>query len=446
MAKKPKLAKANAANPRAVLPPPTRRQAPVVTAALTPGPPHTRNAVVMAPRLALTTKIVSASEAKKMPRRPKGPVPRRNPVDPAQTLAPVRVAMFASPTARAGASARAAVSAAPTVATFQGGSSGNPDVVPPDTHGAVSAVSAFTPLNNRVFFRDRDGAQQQPSVTLDAFWNDFAQGPSVSTFDPKVVFDPFMRRFIFVTCGNAEREDSCILVAVSETEDATGNWHFGRIDPDAQIRRRNAWFDYPSLGFTDDKITVSLNLFAVADSAFKGVAVFAIDKASLLNPPHQMIFDQFVMANQGFTLVPAVTLEAGIADQHILASWSGNSRGSGHLALYALTGSVAGGTTALNRLGFLEISNMTWDETGGQIAPQKGSSRRLDVGDDRMLTVCRRDGRLHAAHSVFLGSGADKRSLVQWYTITLNPSPVVAEVGRIDGLERGMFFGIPALQ
>jgi hypothetical protein len=282
MAKKPRLARANAANPRAVLPPPTRRQAPVVTAALTPGPPQTRNAVVMAPALARTVKIVPAANAKKMPRRPKGPVPRRNPVDPAQTLAPVRVAMFASPTAAASADARAA---APTVATFQGGSSGDPDVVPPDTHGAVSAASAFTPLNNRVFFRDRNGAQQQASVTLDAFWNDFAQGPPVSTFDPKVVFDPFTRRFTFVTCGNGERADSCILVAVSETEDATGNWHFGRIDPDAQIRRRKAWFDYPSLGFTEDKITVSLNLFAVSDNAFKSVAIFAIDKASLLNPP-----------------------------------------------------------------------------------------------------------------------------------------------------------------
>ncbi len=318
-------------------------------------------------------------------------------------------------------------------------------MLPPDTHGAVSAISAFTPHNNRVWFYDRNGAQQQSSVTLDAFWNDFAQGPSVSTFDPKVVFDPFTRRFIFVTCGNAERADSCILVAVSETEDATGDWHFGRIDPDAQIQGLRAWFDYPSLGFTDDKITVSLNLFAVSNNAFKGVVIFAIDKASLLNPPHQMIFDQFVLADQGFTLAPAVTLEGGVADQHVLCAWTGNFQGSGHLALFALTGNVAGGTTALNRVGFLQITNMTWEETGGEIAPQKGSSRRIDVGDDRMLTVCRRGGRLHAAHSVFLGAGAAKRSLVQWYTITLDTPPTVAEVGRIDGLEQEMFFGYPSL-
>jgi hypothetical protein len=445
MAKKPKLAKAFEANPRATLPSPTRRQAPVVTAALTPRPPQTRNAVVMAPRLARTTRIVPADKAKKIPRRPKGQVPRRNRVDPAQALAPDRVALFGSPSAAARAPSRAAAAPAPTVVTFEGGSAGNPDVLPPDTHGAVSGVSMFTPLNNRVWFRDRNGAQQQPSVTLDAFWNDFTQGSNVSTFDPKVVFDPFTRRFIFVTCGNGERPDSCILVAVSETEDATGNWHFGQIDRDPQIRGLKAWFDYPSLGFTHDKITISLNLFAISNNAFKGVAVFAIDKASLLNPPHQMIFDQFVLRDQGFTLAPAVTLEAGVADQHILCSWTGNSQGSGHLALFELTGNVAGGTTALNRVGFLQITNMTWEETGGEIAPQKGSSRRIDVGDDRMMTVCRRDGSLHAAHTVFLGAGAAQRSVVQWYTIGLGMPPTVSEVGRIDGVDQDMFFGYPSL-
>ncbi|MEA3159818.1 MAG: hypothetical protein QOD95_1366 [Gammaproteobacteria bacterium] len=330
--------------------------------------------------------------------------------------------------------------APPAAATFRGGVD-NATTIPPDTAGAVGLAHVFNPLNNNVWIFDRSGNLIAPVVSLNKFWKDL--GIQGHTFDPRAIFDPFGKRYIFVTMADADSPTSSLLVAVSETDDPTKGWvsHAIRVDDAAQGA---VWFDFPSVGFTSDKITIQINLFTRSNSQFAGSTVYAIDKQSLYDAPHQALVQRFILQNQGATHVPAMTYDADFADQFLLARWSGNIQNKGFLVCYKLSGNVATGSATLVRLGFITVAQ-TWAAfPPGDIGPQTGSTDLLSVGDDRLLSVCLRNGKLYVCHAIMLPTANPTRSAVQWFeidTATFN----VLTVDRIDDASGKTFYSAPSL-
>lgn len=331
--------------------------------------------------------------------------------------------------------------AAPT--TFDGGAD-NRTSIPPDTAGAVGPNHVFNPLNNNVWIFNRAGVLATPTVSLNGFWNGL--GNTGNTFDPRAVFDPaFGGRYIFVTMADAQEPTSRLLIAVSTTNDPTQSFvsHAIQVDDAAQGQ---VWLDYPSVGFTADKITVQVNLFTRAGNAFAGSTVYAIDKASIYNPPHQAPVQRFVLKNKGGTHVPAVTHDGNVTDQFLIARWGGNIQGQGLLVVFKLAGNVALGNATLTQLGFL-ATPLTWDPfSQGDIGPQSGTPNRVSVGDDRIQSVCIRNGKLYCCHTVMLPAGGPTRSAVQWWEVdTSNASNwSVLRVGRIDDPTGATFFSAPS--
>ncbi|WP_269585810.1 hypothetical protein [Roseibium sp. Sym1] len=324
---------------------------------------------------------------------------------------------------------------------FDGGSYGNPGTIPPDTHGAPGKTSVMTTLNNRVWWHDRSGTLRA-DVTLDSFWNVF--GVPIDTFDPKTFNDELTGRFISVVCGNARLPSSCLLVAVSHTDDPQGNWSFGRITVDPATMG-HVWIDYPSVGFTEDKITICVNLFTIDANSFAGVALFVIDKPSFLSPPHNFDFDQFVVSDQGGTLCPAIVADAGVSDQYLVSNWTGSYNGNGYLALYKIDGSVAAGTTNFTRVGFLKMPR-TWSfGFSGDQAPQKNTPHRINTGDARMHWVVHRHGKLQLSHTVFVPASSPARSAIQWAEVSLTGTPSMSQSQLIGGTNSETYFAYPSL-
>lgn len=330
--------------------------------------------------------------------------------------------------------------APPAVAiSFDGGDDTGVSI-PPDTAGAVSATHVFNPLNNDVVVFDRAGAQLQ-RLSLDAFWQAFHAG--VSTFDPRAVFDPFEQRFYFVTMADAGRTTSSLLVAVSENDDPTGNWHTVRIQVD-DAEQGPVWLDYPSLGFTQDKITVQVNLFRRDSNRFAGSTVYVFDKASFLQPPHTPAVATFVMTDQGGTQVPATTYDASLQDQFLVSRWSGNVGGQGLLAIFEITGAVTG-NIAIRRVGFIRGSR-SWASRSpaGDLGPQDTTSQRIDCGDDRLLSVVFRDNSLWCSHTIFVPTAAPTRCGAQWWEIGAPAFGLIQE-GLLDDPDGDDFFAFPTL-
>jgi hypothetical protein len=330
--------------------------------------------------------------------------------------------------------------APPPFATFRGGVD-NRTTIPPDTAGAVGPAHVFNPLNNNVWIFDRAGNQVARTVSLNAFWSGL--GIQGHTFDPRAIFDPFERRYIFVTMADAASPTSSLLVAASQTDNPTQGWasHAIRVDDAAQGA---VWFDFPSVGFTSDKITIQINLFTRDSSQFAGSTVYAIDKRSLYDPPHQALLQRFTLTNQGATHVPAVTYDSNFADQFLLARWSGDIQGQGYLVCYRLSGNVATGSATLVRVGFIKTPQTWAPFPPGDIGPQVGSNERLSVGDDRLLTVCYRNGKLYACHAIMLPTANPTRSAVQWFEIDTATWSVVT-AARIDDPSGNTCYSAPSL-
>lgn len=329
----------------------------------------------------------------------------------------------------------------PPAVDFAGGADSLASI-PPDTAGAVSDRFVFNPLNDDVHIFDRAGSALS-RMTLDEFWNDETQPNRFSTFDPRAVYDPDGRRFIFASMANAERPTSTLLLAVSETDDPTGNWVIVVVPVDP-ARQGAVWLDYPSVGFTDDKVTVQVNLYTLADNAFAGSSVYVWDKHALYNPPHAAAASLFVLTGQGGTQVPAVTYGQGQATQYLVSRWTGNFQGNGYYVVYEITGTVAAQTVALNRIGFVQVP-VTWDDAAtGDFAPQRGSARLIDAGDDRVLSLVFRNDCLWFSNTAFLPAGGPTRTAAQWVQVEVG-SWTVRQLGRVDDPQGGGFFAFPTV-
>jgi ribosomal protein S20 len=147
--------------------------------------------------------------------------------------------------------------------------------IPPDTMGAVGLNHVVTVTNEKVIIHDRNGVILS-TVTLNAFWAVTPNGLATpSTFDPKILYDRFNDRFIFVVVANNSNPTSATLLAVSQTGDPTGLWHRYSIDADSTATAGGgSWADFPSVGFNMNWITISINRFGYGSvSGYQGPSI-----------------------------------------------------------------------------------------------------------------------------------------------------------------------------
>jgi hypothetical protein len=338
--------------------------------------------------------------------------------------------------------------------------------IPPDTMGAVGPNHAVTTTNEKVIIHNRAG-QILSVVTLDAFWASTPALMNPDTFDPKILYDRFNDRFIFVVTANSFSPTSATLLAVSQTGDPTGTWFRYAVDADATatpfdpmtMTGGGAWADYPSIGFNKNWITVSINRFGYGTvSGFVGPSIYVFNKATayagtliastvfegpftacLEAPPD----DQLDEVSCGFTFVPAITEDNTTNDHYILEDWDSRA---GQLRLTRVTGTQASPTLIVGYQ--FPQSRYAWRFNSALIAGSGGylpqrqqnillpSGNRPTANDSRIQNVVLRNGSLWTTHTVMLArlltpAGAtvggtanpDIRAAVQWWQI----DPTIAQ-------------------
>src|SRR5262249_5829639 len=173
--------------------------------------------------------------------------------------------------------------------------------IPPDTGGAVGTTHIVTVTNDRMRILDRNGVGIS-TLTLSSFWAGvpLEGGAAVSAFDPKIYFDRFNNRYIFVSSANSFLLSSAVLIAVSATADPTGVWFRYSIDADATATSAaGKWIEYPSVGFNKNWIVVNENVFKYTCSpgcsspGYFGPASYVIDKALVYTGPGSLPVSTF---------------------------------------------------------------------------------------------------------------------------------------------------------
>lgn len=288
-------------------------------------------------------------------------------------------------------------------ASFAGISPAN--ATPPDSHGAVSATHVVTHINGQAVIQDRNG-NTLASVGLTTFW---ASLGVADVFDPKVIYDPHSDRFIAVACAQRRLSSSGMLLGVTATSDPMGTWHLWLLDADSS---NTNWLDYPNIGLTADKITLTGNLFSNAGDAFSGVNIWVLNKSTVLDGGG--FSSQLMMVNNaGGTLVPALTFDPSETTQYIVRAGTSSLLGTGRLQVYSLTGTI--GSMSLDPVPYASIA-APWSTTLPN-APQQGSSVTIETNDDRIMNAVLRNGHLWTVHTVALDTASRDHTAVKWWEI-----------------------------
>jgi hypothetical protein len=315
----------------------------------------------------------------------------------------------------------------------------NNTTIPPDLGGAVGPNHVMTALNSQVRIQDKSGVTIS-TVTLNGFFSPLVGGANV--FDPKVLYDPFAARWIITAPANSRSATSALLIAVSSTSDPTNPWTGYSFDVDAA---NTNWFDYPSIGFNNNWIVVTGNLFTISANTFMGAQIYIFDKAALYaGPSAPTVLNR--PASDGFTICPAVTLDNSISTEFMVSNWNGSSGGNGFLRLYTITGTPAAPVYAMTML--LPNVAQPWasnpNATGADFAPQNTVTQLIQNNDSRMQNVVFRNGSVWCAQSAFLPDTGPTRSAAQWWQIDPTTGNV-QQFGRVDDSTGVNFFAFPSI-
>ncbi len=276
--------------------------------------------------------------------------------------------------------------------------SGGGITFPPDVASAVGHDHIFETLNDRMRIQDKSGnilfeQLQQETAANGGFW---ANVDNTALFDPKIIYDPYRNRWIYVIATDGRTADSAILIAVSQSPDPTGNWWFWRIDADAN---NDQWFDYPSIGFNNKWLTITGNMFTNPNAGGTNESRVFIFDLNQLYSGSSLSFNAFNVS--GFaTLCPALTYDPNMNDLWLVTNDDINDN---DLRFFKISGSTASPT--LTQGGYVSIGS-DWGRTGVNIAPQLGVSTRVNCGDHDVLSVIWRNGRLYSAQTIFLPDGS----------------------------------------
>ena len=305
--------------------------------------------------------------------------------------------------------------------------------IPPDVNGAAGHNHLMMTLNTDVRISDKQG-NGLFTTSLDAWW---AELPGGSTFDPKIVFDPYQDRWIMITPSGNNATNSRMYLGVSTTENPLDDWNFYWFytDPESDL-----WFDYPNLGFNKNWISIG---GIMRNSAFEAVefVVFAIDKMAAYNGDEEITQSRFT-TNIGSAIVPAFTYDSLSEELYLISTGNGNFEGNGYVNLFKLFGETNSPTFQL--MGSVGVPE-PWEnwsyENHGDFLPQLGSSEKLNSVDARMHTMIFRNDKLWAVHHIYLPADDPEYCAVQWWNF--DTTGVILERGRIE--DPDAFFAFPSI-
>lgn len=257
--------------------------------------------------------------------------------------------------------------------------------VPPDNAVAVSDGGYIVSMINCNIEILNEGGTVFSAQDLSSFFNN----ANSFFFDPRVLYDRFNDRFIAVCLEGGTSSTSTVHLAFSSSNDPSQSWNFYSLSGD--INSQGTWFDYPNIGYNNNDLFVSGNLFNDQDSFVEAV-VLQINK----NPGYSggnitfSIWDNFGTQPFGaFTLVPA---EYGFGgnqgnEMHLFSS---KNAGGTEIRTYHIQGNQGSNPTLTTGSFTLPFNYLLQAD-----AVQPNSSVALDVGDCRLQDAMRMGNTVH---------------------------------------------------
>jgi len=312
---------------------------------------------------------------------------------------------------------------------------------PPDTNGAVGPLHLMTALNGGVLVQSRSGVPAGPEVSLSGFFGREAQG---DVFDPFLVYDPHHDRWVLVAVAAADRPESSLLVAVSESHDPTGSWDIVEIDADPADEY---WADRPSVGLDAVRVTVSINMYdrSTPPDRTDRPQIYTFPADDLYDGDGSVSWTEWNALTDtslyGTSMAPSVSFDPGETTTYLAKTWNGPT---GTLRLYSITGPA--GAPVLQAGPFSSVGTENgWRQVCGDVAPQLGpDAPPIDIGDARVQKLVLRNGDLWAVNTAcYPKVGLPDRAGIVWWR--LEPNGTIVEWGRLINENGSVWRAYPSI-
>jgi hypothetical protein len=332
---------------------------------------------------------------------------------------------------------------------FRGVPNKSPFASPSDSTGAAGPDFFVGAVNVHVQVFHRDGTTATTAMREKSLFHDLPDGTDT---DPKVVYDAYDDHFVFVYLLYNNRQDYLVVVTMpGATAARKGTWcHW--VYPGDQIARDGHQFaDYPGLGFTSDRVTVTTNNFEFSGLGYDYAQILSFKKSQLYDPscgtkpvPRAIGGDRTREpdGSRAFTLRPAETVGATPTATQYLTSFDYNGLRTDDVIVWRLR--FDRGKAKLTKVA-IPVGNVEFPPYGRQCDGTSSPDTKWDTGDTRLINASfDADTRLlYTAHAVAHQFGSDgTESAVRWYEVKpashLSDSTIPRKgvVGR-DGYDAG---------
>jgi hypothetical protein len=257
---------------------------------------------------------------------------------------------------------------------------------PPDPQVAVGPnhVVEFVNVTGRIYTK---AGVPVSTFSLDDFFGVFS---GAFSSDPRVIYDDVHHRFFasFVDLDYGANFGDLFL-AISQTDDPTGAWNqYVASFPGAVP-------DYPGIGVTDDKFTLSYNLFGLFSSNFIGEQTLVVQKSDVMAGDVSPGASFFPINANRFTVRPAHSLSA-TNDQYLTTFdilSNGGSLPLTEMTVIRITGTPDSGD--VTEASATDLPVLTQDIPPASVTAGPGYIE----GDFRMLEAVWRDNSLWSSAS-----------------------------------------------
>lgn len=304
-------------------------------------------------------------------------------------------------------------------------------LIPPDIRGAASSGNWVMETTNEQFNIYNKTGTLLSQVDISTF---FSGAGGNGFFDPHIMYDNNYNHFLLVIDGNINSNgDGGLFLAVSQTNDPTGNWYLYSIDDGDNSS--SDLLDYPLMGYNNNWVVLTATLFQTNTTTAE---IYVMNRASLYSGTRGTVSN--FTDNQLFVIGPAQTYDLTQNTEYLVTNANGNPGNNyGYMNVGTITGTATAPVyTSGNTIGI----NQPWDESN--VAASQSGGNTIESGDTRIGNVVYANGTLWFTHNVFLPAGNPTREGVDWWQI--NPSTLTTlQFGRIQDASNSKFYYYPSI-
>jgi len=262
---------------------------------------------------------------------------------------------------------------------------------PPDNSMAISNGGYIVSVtNSHIEYFNTSGTRLFTSS-----FDDFFGDPTFTAllYDPSVIYDSKADRFFMTVLHGSNSTVSKVVVCFSKSNNPQDGWWYYKLT--GNPLGASNWFDYPKIGYSDNEVYVTGNLFTNSD-VFSQAVIYQITKSGGYAGTNLNWQYWYNISDSPFTIVPASYGQQGGYGPGIYLVSNFSAVGTADkIRLYDLTDDISGTPQ-------LELYNLDANFSLAGDAPQKGTSILLDNGDNRVISAFYLNGILHFVfHSEF---------------------------------------------